>query len=93
MPIAALLLLGGCGMFGGGGPPPGEDTPEHRACWAESRNAPEVRTLARETNTNNTFNQTRLEGEIRQAQLRAYRNCLRDRGVGQPGGVESLRPR
>ena len=39
----------------------------------------------------NSFNQTRLEGEVRQAQLRAYRECLRKLGLAPPGGVEPVR--
>lgn len=95
LPLAALVLLGACGLAREVTPamPEGPDTPEHRACWTEARNAPEVRALNREMNPNNTFNQTRLEGEVRQAQLRAYHNCLRERGLAPPGGVEALRPR
>lgn len=93
--LAAVLLLGGCGVFGARGPaiPPDENTPDHQACRAEARNSPEVRALNREINPNNTFNQTRLEGEVRNAQARAYRACLRERGLAPPGGVEPLAPR
>jgi hypothetical protein len=94
LPLAALLL-GACSLVRDVTPamPAGPETPEHRACWLESRNAPEVRALNREMNPNNTFNQTRLEGEVREAQLRAYRECLQARGLAPPGGVEVVRPR
>ena len=93
LPLAVLLLVGACGLFSMRDPamPPGGDTPEHHACWTEARNSEEVRALNRQMNPNNTFNQTRLEGEVRQAQLRAYRECLRKLGLAPPGGVEPVR--
>ena len=92
--LGALFSLGGCGLFRGPPPPPpDQDTPAHRACRQEARNAPAVRALERERNTLNDYNTQRLFDEARSAENRAYRECLRREGLALPGGVEALRPR
>jgi len=96
LPLAALLLLGACSLFRASpGPPipPEEDTPEHRACRVEARRSPEVLAVNRERNANNQWNVDRLEREGRNAFNRAYRDCLRARGLSPPGGVEAIVPR
>jgi hypothetical protein len=90
----ALLLLTGCGLFGGGRPlPPEADTPDHRACREEARGAPAVRALEAQRNPSNVSNMARLDEERRLAEIRAYRDCLRRRGLALPGGVEPVRGR
>lgn len=92
--LPALLLLAGCGLFGGRPPiPPEEDTPQHRACREEARNAESVRKLDAQRNPSNEFNTERLNRETRLAEIRAYRDCLRRNGLAMPGGVEPIRPR
>ena len=94
--LALLVLLPpGCGLFGGGSrpPPPEEDTPDHRACRQEARSAPAVVALEAQRNPLNTFNMQRLDEERRLLEIRAYRDCLRSRGLTLPGGVEPVRSR
>ena len=92
--FAALLLLSGCGLFGGSRAPlPEENTPDHRACREEARAAPAVRALEAQRNPANAFNMQRLNEERRIQEIRAYRDCLRRRGLTLPGGVEPVRSR
>lgn len=92
--LCALLLLAGCGLFGGRPPiPPEEDTPQHRACREEARNSDSVRALDAQRNPSNAYNTERLNREVRLAEIRAYRDCLRRNGLAMPGGVEPVRPR
>jgi hypothetical protein len=93
--LAALLLLGGCSLFGPPGPklPPPDDSPDARACRSEARNSPEVRALARQFYDPNQTNVDRMQGEVGRAQNRAYRDCMRARGHGPQGGVEAQVPR
>lgn len=67
------------------------ESPEAAACRAEARNSPEVQRLARELNVDNQQNLLRVGEERRIAEIRAYRDCLRRRGVAMPGGVEPVR--
>ena len=95
---AALLLLGGCGLFRGPAPlrpqlPPDQDTPAHRACREEARGAEAVRDLERQRNPQNTPNWERLASEASVRINRVYRDCLRREGLALPGGVEAPRPR
>ena len=95
LPIAALLLLGACSLFGPPGPPAPveEDTPDSRACRAEARNSPAVRALGRQSYGANQLNVDRMEGEVNRAQNQAYRDCIRARGHSPKGGVEAVVPR
>ena len=89
-----VLLVPGCGLFGGSrAPPPEEDTPDHRACRQEARSAPAVVALEGQRNPLNSFNMQRIDEERRLLEIRAYRDCLRRRGLTLPGGVEPLRSR
>ena len=73
-PLAALLLLGACSLFGPPGPklPPPDDSPDAQACRSEARNSPEVRALARQFYEPNQTNVDRMQGEVGRAQSRAY---------------------
>lgn len=94
--LAALLLLGACSLFRSAEAPAipaDQDTPEHRACREEARQSPAVLALNRQRYPQNEFNTDRLEREGRMAVNRAYRDCLRARGLALPGGVEASVPR
>ena len=91
--LGLLLAAGGCGLFRTAPIPPEEDTPDHRACRAEARSAPQVQALDRQRNPSNDINTDRLARESRLAEIRAYRDCLRRHGLALPGGVEPLQPR
>jgi hypothetical protein len=94
-PIAlfALLLLAACG----GRPTSlsGEPlTPDQAACRDEARRDPEVTRLSAQVNSYTPdANAQRLREESRVAETRAWRRCLRARGLTLPGGVEILQPR
>jgi hypothetical protein len=93
--VPILLALGGCGLFEPSTPPLAreDDTPEHRACRAEAKASPAMRALERQRNPANEYNTERLEREERGVFTRAYRDCLRARGLALPGGVEAVTPR
>ena len=93
-PIALLaaLALAGCSRAAPSIPPE-EDTPQHQACRAEARMAPEVRRLDREVNPFAAPVGGRVERERFLAETRAYRDCLRRAGLALPGGVEPIMPR
>ena len=90
--LTAMVLLAGCGT-----PPPtrpvliGDDeAPEYQACRAEAEKSPALRALAKESYPANNFNQDRMVREQQVALNKAYRDCLRARGLAMPGGVESV---
>lgn len=89
----ALLLLAGCGGRAASDASLGEDTPDHQACRAEARRSPDVLALNAQRNSLNQWNTERLDNESRVVVARAYRDCLRTRGLAAPGGVEAIRPR
>ncbi len=95
--LAALLALGGCGLFRGPTPLrptlPDPDTPAQQACLQEARNVESVRDLERQRNPQNTPNWERLAEEASGRVNRAYRDCLRREGLALPGGVEAPRSR
>jgi hypothetical protein len=91
--LGLLLLLAACGGRPASEIPLEEDTPDHRACRAEARNSPGITALNAQRNSMNQFNAERLANEQRVLFGRAYRDCLRARGLAAPGGVEPLRPR
>ena len=87
------LLLAGCSWFAAEDKPDQESRPEYRACRREAENSPEVVALGAQASPDMPLNQTRI-GPLRQSALnRAYRDCLRRRGLGLPGGVETIRSR
>lgn len=96
--LAALLLVlaaAGCGSRRTAGQAAAAaaapEPPEAAICRAEARDSPEVRRLARELNAENLQNALRVGEERRVAEIRAYRDCMRRRGVAMPGGVEPVR--
>jgi hypothetical protein len=91
----ALLLLGACSLFRPSAReiPADQDTPDHRACRAEAQQGPDMQALNRQRNIANEFNTERMAREERVVFNRAYRDCLRARGLALPGGVEPHIPR
>ena len=91
--ILALLALAGCG--GRATDVLGDTlTPAQAECRAQARRDPEVTRLAAQVNTYTPeANAQRIGEESRVAETRAWRRCLRERGLTMPGGVEILRPR
>jgi len=67
-------------------------SPVQAACRDEARNAQSVDGFARQMNMNNVNNRDRVAHDMRVAELRSYRDCLRRNGLAAPGGVESPRP-
>lgn len=67
------------------------DPPGHAACRAEARNDAAVQDLARQDNPMNWGNRERVRNDLRVAELRAFRDCLRRNGLAAAGGVEPRR--
>jgi hypothetical protein len=67
------------------------DTPEQAECRRVARNDPAVRDALRPLSPGN--NDQIIQGEVNRATDRAFRNCLRDRGLPGGGGVEIPPPR
>lgn len=90
LPGLLMLALAACASR----PAPVEEalTPAQAACRAESKNDPAVHALGRQLNASNQQNLDRVASDIRVAELRAYRDCLRRNGLSAPGGVEARRP-
>ncbi|MBL6457003.1 phosphoribosylamine--glycine ligase [Belnapia sp. T6] len=86
--LALLLpLLGACSWFGA--PAPAEpETQDQRECRQEARSSPAMKALDRQRMPGNTVNDDRIAQEARVVMARAYRDCLRARGLAMPGGVE-----
>ncbi len=94
--LALLLPLGGCGLYGslfGPAPERPPETPEQQECREEAKRSPAVTALNRQRMPGNSVNDDRLNREERTLLARAYRNCLRARGLTLPGGVEPEQPR
>jgi hypothetical protein len=91
LPLLALLLATACAQQG----PPLADTPPENplqaTCRAEARRDPEVINFGRQLNMGNWSNEQRVGHDIRVAELRAFRDCMRRNGAAMPGGVESVR--
>ncbi|WP_043360233.1 hypothetical protein [Belnapia sp. F-4-1] len=94
--LALLLPLGGCGLYNsvfGPGPQRPPETPDERECHEEARRSPSVTALNRQRMLGNSVNDDRLNREERVLLARAFRDCLRARGLALPGGVEVVQPR
>ena len=91
LPLLALLALAACGNRPAA-VAEAPESPAHAACRAEARRDPAVVALTRQQNPGNFANQQRVDYDMRVAELRAYRDCLRRNGLAAPGGVESPRP-
>ena len=90
----ALLPLAGCGLFGSRTATTEEAlTPDQRECRAEAQTSPGMKALDRQRMPMNTWNEDRLNREERVVLNRAYRDCLRARGLALPGGVQTVQPR
>ena len=90
LPVAALLLLGACGGSPAPAPAPAESA-EMATCREEARNASSVADFARQMNPSNPTQMDRIQAQRDEAESRAYRDCLRRRGVTRGGGVEPVR--
>jgi hypothetical protein len=95
-----LLPIGGCGtvggLFGDGNSATrtgADETPEQRACRQEARTSPAMKQLDAQRMPTNDFNRDRIAREERVILARAYRDCLRTRGLTLPGGVAPEVPR
>ncbi len=95
LPIASLALLAACGG-GTRAPAPNAslvpDSPMQTACRAEAQQSPEVVNLGRQRLIGSWANENRVNYEMRVAETKAYRECMRRNGAAMPGGVESPRP-
>jgi len=67
------------------------DTPGQAECRRVARNDPAVSEARRPLSPGN--NDQIIQGEVNRATDRAFRNCLRDRGLPGGGGVEIPPPR
>jgi len=93
LPLLALLpLLAACTTRPMPALPDEPLSPAQAACRDEARNAQSVEDFARQMNMNNSQNRDRITYEMRVAELRAYRDCLRRNGLAAPGGVEAPQP-
>ncbi|MDB5369419.1 MAG: hypothetical protein JWP20_977 [Roseomonas sp.] len=68
------------------------ETPVQAACHAEARRDPAVASLQGQLNPGNWANEQRVGYDMRVAELRAFRDCMRRNGAPLPGGVEGVRP-
>lgn len=92
--VAMLLFaLAGCGLFGRSPEPVVEQTAVERACRAQAAQAPAVRSLWVQSNTNSTPNEERLAAERQALENASFVDCLRREGQARPGGVEAPRER
>jgi hypothetical protein len=90
--IAALLLLAACGG-GRGAAPEVASGPAQQECRAEASQAPAVQDSWNRVVIGLPSSEERVRQERRQAESRAYTDCLRRRGLVRGGGVEPLRQR
>jgi hypothetical protein len=89
LPLLALLLPVACAQAPAA-PAPGN--PLQASCRSEARRDPEVVNFGRQLNMGNWANEQRVGHDIRVAELRAFRDCMRRNGAVLPGGVEAVRP-
>jgi hypothetical protein len=78
LPRLAVLALLLPPLGGGGG----------RACREEARDSPAIRRLGYKVMPGDYSNEKRLAAEEQAIFSRAYRDCLRARGLPMSGGVE-----
>ena len=89
--IAALLLLAGCGSGRQDALPDLAEGPVQQECRAEARQSPAVRQEWRRVVIGLPSSEEQVRHDQRQAESRAYSDCLRRRGQQRGGGVEPLR--
>jgi hypothetical protein len=88
----AALLLSACG--GGAQPPRAAAEPESpavAACRDEARRSTQVANIGREQNISDPTQMQRIAQRQQEAETRAFRECLRLRGLSRGGGVEAVR--
>ncbi len=90
LPLLALLLPAACAQTAPAPEAPPEN-PLQATCRSEARRDPEVVNFGRQLNMGNWANEQRVGHDIRVAELRAYRDCMRRNGAMLPGGVEAVR--
>lgn len=90
---ASLLLLALAAPLAGcsNAPTRPADTPEQAECRRVARNDPALRDIMRTVSPGN--NDRIIQDDIARVTERAFRNCLRDRGLPGAGGVEMPAPR
>jgi uncharacterized lipoprotein YmbA len=91
LPVIAALLLAGCGSGGRDAPPELAEGPVQQECRAEARQSPAVQQEWRRVVIGLPSSEEQVRQAQRQAELRAYSDCLRRRGQQRGGGVEPLR--
>jgi hypothetical protein len=91
LPLLALLLPAACAQAPAA-PDPAPANPLQASCRSEARRDPEVINFGRQLNMGNWTNEQRVSHDMRVAELRAYRDCMRRNGAPLPGGVEAVRP-
>lgn len=83
--LLLLVLAAGCARPIA---PQVPDTPEARACRVEARDPPERRALMERRFTDNA---RQVDEALQAAEMRAFRACMRRRGVIGSDGVEPVR--
>jgi uncharacterized lipoprotein YajG len=89
-PLACLLALAACASRGATTAAAPEN-PAQAECRQEARESIPVRDLARQLVIGNQAQMDRVQAQQREAESRAYSDCLRRRGLARGGGVEPVR--
>lgn len=89
--LSALLLLAACGGGTASRAPAQPENPEFAACREEARSSAQVADIGRQMNLSNPTQMDRIAQAQAEAEQRAYRDCLRRRGLVRGGGVEPVR--
>ncbi|HEV7265828.1 MAG TPA: phosphoribosylamine--glycine ligase [Falsiroseomonas sp.] len=90
--LPALLLLGACGGATTARAPALPETPDVAACREEARAAGfSNQEIARRQNFTDVNQMARIARLQEEAEQRAFRDCLRRRGLVRGGGVEPVR--
>lgn len=90
-PLCLMLSLLAACAAPPAAPPTPPDPPGHAACRAEAQGDSAVQALRQQDNPLNWANRERVQNDLRVAELRAFRDCLRRNGLAAPGGVEPVR--